>query len=161
MIEKKVFINLKALKCRLGKYKGNDEMINPKESKPVHTEKILCSFTFLVLRTFLWKDHLPHAKVNGNGFFFGKVVPRETRLLTVHRIPVQWNSRSLNSMKESCIFNTINLMGVVIISCRQFKNWVAWGKMCRFWRYTLGLNFGSATNYITFRKSDFNVSIIG
>lgn len=77
--EKNMFLNILALKHRFGKYKRNDEMINPNETEDIHTEKILCSFNFLLLCIFLWKHHLLHAKVNVNVFIFGKAVPRQTR----------------------------------------------------------------------------------
>ena len=88
--EKSGFIKILVLKHRSGKCKRNDEMITPKEwsmkSKP--KEKLL-GFKFLALCISLWKDLLPHAKVKVNGFIFGKVVPRDTRLLTAYLTPVQ------------------------------------------------------------------------
>lgn len=97
-------------------------MVIPMESKPIHTvEKLQLRFLTIVhipLKT-------PSATYKGEceWFYLWQRSDKRNQIVNCSSYPVQWKSRSLNSTEESYL-NTINLTGTVMITYRQFKNWV-------------------------------------
>lgn len=91
-------------------------MIVPIDSKPIRTaEKLQLRFLTIVhipLKT-------PSATYKGEceWFYLWQSSDKRNQIVNCSSYPVQWTSRSLNSMEESYL-NTINLMGTVIITCR-------------------------------------------
>lgn len=82
--EKNMFLKILAQKHRFGKYKRNDEMINPNETKAIHTEKNIMQLQFLAIVHIPLKTPSATCKGKCECFYLWQSSAKRNQILIVH-----------------------------------------------------------------------------